>query len=89
MASSEEQLPARNSVSTGKHIARCWPGHVWAWSSFIYSSVSGALPEIPRWEAEEEALLWAAAFSQAFALPASLPPGSRGCRASWQPAALF
>lgn len=95
VASSEEQLPARNSVSKGKHMRGfvCWPGHVWAWSSFIYSSMSRALPEIPRWEDEEEALLWAAAFSQAFALPVSLPvslpPGSRGCRASWQPAALF
>lgn len=66
-----------------------WPGHVWAWSSFIYSSIGRALSELPRWEDEEEAQLWAAAFSQAFTLLVSLPPGSRGSRASWQPAALF
>lgn len=66
-----------------------WPGHVWAWSSFIYSSISGALSELPRWEDEEEAQLWAAAFSQAFTPLVSLPPGFCGCRASWQPVALF
>lgn len=77
------QLSARNSVSKGKHTRGFvrWPGRVWAWSSFIYSSISGALLEIPRWEDEdeEEAQLQAAAFSQSF----SLPPGSRGRRASW------
>lgn len=76
-AGKSRQLSVGNTVSNGKHRQGFapWTGHMWVWGSFTERSMSGAHPEVPRWEDEEEALLCNGGCMRCISLFLPEPPG--------------